>query len=64
MQSWRHTETMFEILKNVQKPAEIKTCKKIMRLIFCIQRQVFALKGHNNFSDNRQKGFHTLQLTS
>jgi hypothetical protein len=55
---------MFEILKNVQKPAEIKTCKKIMRLIFCIQRQVFALKGHNNFSDNRQKGFHTLQLTS
>jgi hypothetical protein len=24
---------MFEILKNVQKPAEIKTCKKIMRLI-------------------------------
>jgi hypothetical protein len=63
MQSWRHTETMFEVVKNVQKPAEIKTCKKIMRLIHT-GRYGFELRGHQNFSDNREKGSHTLQLTS
>jgi hypothetical protein len=46
---------MFEILKNVQKPAEIITCKKITRLIHT-GRYGFALKGHQNFSDNTQKG--------